>query len=315
MMKTIRKAVITAAGRGTRQFPATRTLQKEMLPLVDRDGITKPALQLLVEEAVQAGIEQVGIVVNPESEAGVLAYFGALTDEEASWGNDKQLLYEQAEHLQSLGEHIVTIVQREPLGLGHAVYLTKDFVGDEPFVMYLGDHVLLSHAPQNCTQQVLAVYARTGGTLSAVRRTPEERVPLYGTLAGDPLPQVPNTLHVHTMIEKPSIAEARQQLRMSSLPEGTYYCFFGINVFTPRIFKALERTITEGITMKGEYQLTTAQQMLVEEGDYYACEIQGEALDIGIPQGYLEAQMALGLAGVFGEALRDGMRRRGGGDR
>lgn len=311
-MRTIRKAVITAAGRGTRQFPATRTLQKEMLPLVDRDGITKPALQLLVEDAVEAGIEQIGIVVNPESEAGVRVYFAALTDEEASWESDKQLLYEQAERLQSLGERIVTIVQRQPLGLGHAVYLAKEFVGDEPFVMYLGDHVLLSHIEQNCTQQVLAIYQHTGGTLSAVRQTPEERVPLYGTLAGEPLSRLPHTLHVHTMIEKPSVEEARQRLRIKSLPEGTYYCFFGINVFTPRIFDCLERTITEGRTMKGEYQLTTAQQMLVEEGEYYACEIQGEALDIGIPQGYLEAQMAMGLAGRYGEALRRWMQGRGG---
>lgn len=313
-MRNIRKAVITAAGRGTRQFPATRTLQKEMLPLVDRDGITKPALQLLVEEAVNAGIEQVGIVVNPESEAGIRAYFGALTDEEASWGNDKQLLYEQAEYLQHLGERITTIVQSEPLGLGHAVYLAREFVGEEPFIMYLGDHVLLSHAEKGCTQQVLDVYAQTGGTLSAVRRTPEERVHLYGTLAGTPLSNIANTLHVTAMIEKPSAEQARASLRMSTLPEGVYYCFFGINVFTPEIFECLERTIADGITMKGEYQLTTAQQMLVERGSYYACEIAGEALDIGIPQGYLEAQMALGLAGTYGNALRRWMNERGGCD-
>lgn len=313
-MRAIRKALITAGGRGTRQFPATRTLQKEMLPLVDRDGITKPALQLLVEEAVQAGIEQIGIVVNPESEAGIRAYFGALTEEEAGWSDDKQLLYEQAEHLQALGERIVTIVQKEPLGLGHAVYLAKEFVGDEPFVMYLGDHVLLSHTERNCTAQVLDIYQRTGGTLSAVRPTPEERVPLYGTLSGEPLSHLPTALHVHTMIEKPSIEEARRRLRMRSLPEGVYYCFFGINVFPPRIFECLERTIAEGITLKGEYQLTTAQQMLVQEGDYYACEVQGEALDIGIPQGYLEAQTVLGLAGSFGEALRQWLKQRGGCD-
>lgn len=311
-MRSIRKAVITAAGRGTRQFPATRTLQKEMLPLVDRDGITKPALQLLVEEAVNAGIEQVGIVVNPESEAGIRAYFGALTEEEASWGNDKQLLYAQAEHLQHLGELITTIVQREPLGLGHAVYLAREFVGEEPFVMYLGDHVLLSHAEKNCTQQVLDVYAQTGGILSAVRRTPEERVYLYGTLSGTPLPDPANTLHVTTMVEKPTIEQARASLRMSTLPEGVYYCFFGINVFTPEIFECIERTIAEGRTMKGEYQLTTAQQMLVERGSYYACEIQGEALDIGIPQGYLEAQVALGLAGIHSRALQRWMRDHGG---
>ncbi|GIV14696.1 MAG: UTP--glucose-1-phosphate uridylyltransferase [Armatimonadota bacterium] len=311
-MSTIRKAVITAAGRGTRQFPATRTLQKEMLPLVDRDGITKPVLQLLVEEAANAGIEQVGIVVNPESEAGIRAYFGALTEEEASWGNDKQLLYEQAEHLQSLGERIVTIVQQEPLGLGHAVYLAREFVGEEPFVMYLGDHVLLSHTEKNCTQQVLDVYTQTGGTLSAVRRTPEERVHLYGTLAGELLPDLECALHVTAMIEKPSLDQARASLRMSILPEGVYYCFFGINVFTPEIFECLERTIVEGQRMKGEFQLTTAQQMLVERGSYYACEIAGEALDIGIPQGYLEAQVALGLAGTYGDALRRWMNERGG---
>ncbi|MCS6829767.1 MAG: sugar phosphate nucleotidyltransferase [Armatimonadota bacterium] len=311
-MKAIRKAVITAAGRGTRQFPATRTLQKEMLPLVDRDGVTKPALQLLVEEAVNAGIEQVGIVVNPESEAGVRAYFGALTDEEASWDNDKQLLFEQAEHLQRLGERIVTIVQKEPLGLGHAVYLAREFVGEEPFVMYLGDHVLLSRGEKNCTQQVLDVYAQTSGTLSAVRRTPEERVTLYGTLSGTPLPNAANALHVHAMIEKPTVEQARASLRMSTLPDGVYYCFFGINIFTPEIFECLERTIVEGQRMKGEFQLTTAQQMLVERGSYYACEIQGEALDIGIPQGYLEAQVALGLAGTYGASLRQWMRERGG---
>ncbi len=311
-MKAIRKAIITAAGRGTRQFPATRTLQKEMLPLVGRDGITKPALQLLVEEAVNAGIEQVGIVVNPGAEAGIRAYFGALTDEEAGWGNDKQLLLEQAEHLQALGERIVTIVQEEPLGLGHAVYLAREFVGGEPFVMYLGDHVLLSHAEVNCTRQVLEVWNRTGGTLSAVRRTPEERVPLYGTLAGEPLADIPGAFHVTAMIEKPGVQEARASLRMPTLPEGVYYCFFGINLFTPEIFECLERTISEGRTMKGEYQLTTAQQMLVEQGHYYACEIAGEALDIGIPQGYLEAQMALGLASVYGEQFKAWINQRGG---
>ncbi len=313
-MSPIRKAVITAAGRGTRQFPATRTLQKEMLPLVDRDGITKPALQLLVEEAVNAGIEQVGIVVNPESEAGIRAYFGALTEEEASWGNEKQLLYEQAEHLQHLGERITTIIQSEPLGLGHAVYLAREFVGDEPFIMYLGDHALLSHAEENCTRQVLDVYAQTGGTLSAVRRTPEERIHLYGTLAGTPLSHIANTLHVTEMIEKPTVERARATLRMPTLPEGVYYCFFGINVFTPEIFECLERTIAKGHRMKGEYQLTTAQQILVERGSYYACEIAGEALDIGIPQGYLEAQMALGLVGIYGDALRRWMNERGGCD-
>lgn len=303
-MSRIRKAIITAAGRGTRQFPTTRTLQKEMLPLVDRDGITKPALQLLVEEAALAGIEQIGIVVNPESETGIRTYFGALTEEESTWGNDKQLLYEQAAHLQELGERIVTIVQQEPLGLGHAVYLTKEFIGDEPFVMYLGDHVLLSHAQRNCTQQVLDIYANTGGVLSAVRRTPEERVSLYGTLAGEPLLHLPNTLRVTAMTEKPSVEQARASLRMSTLPEGVYYCFFGINVFTPLIFDCLERSIGEGRTLKGEYQLTTAQQTLMEQSEYYACEIQGEALDIGIPQGYLEAQVALGMAGMFGNALK-----------
>jgi UTP--glucose-1-phosphate uridylyltransferase len=311
-MSHIRKAIITAAGRGTRQFPATRTLQKEMLPLVDRDGITKPALQLLVEEAVNAGIEQVGIVVNPESEAGIRAYFGALTEQEGQWQNDKQLLYEQAAHLQQLGERIVTIVQQEPLGLGHAVYLTKSFVGGEPFVMYLGDHVLLSHTAKNCTQQVLEVYAHTGGTLSAVRRTPEERVHLYGTLSGEPIPDIPDVIRVTAMIEKPSLEQARASLRMPTLPDGVYYCFFGINLFTAEIFECLERTIVEGRTMKGEFQLTTAQQMLVEKGAYFACEIQGEALDIGIPQGYLEAQVALGLAGTYSEQLQQWMRERGG---
>jgi len=311
-MTRIRKAIITAAGRGTRQFPATRTLQKEMLPLVDRDGITKPALQLLVEEAVKAGIEEVGIVVNAESEAGIRAYFGALTQQEAQWQNDRQLLYEQAGNLQQLGERIVTIVQQQPLGLGHAVYLTKAFVGEEPFVMYLGDHVLLSHTTKNCTQQVLEVYAHTGGTLSAVRRTPEERVHLYGTLSGDPIPDIPDVIHVTAIVEKPTVEQARASLRMPTLPDGVYYCFFGINVFTSEIFDCLERTITEGRTMKGEFQLTTAQQMLVEKSEYYACEIQGEALDIGIPQGYLEAQVALGLAGTYSDQLQHWIRERGG---
>ncbi|MCS7309901.1 MAG: sugar phosphate nucleotidyltransferase [Armatimonadetes bacterium] len=311
-MRRIRKALITAAGRGTRQFPATRTLQKEMLPVVDRDGITKPALQLLVEEAVESGVEQVGIVVNPESEAVIRAYFGALTPEEARWENDKHWLYQQAEYLQHLGERVVTIVQQEPLGLGHAVYLAREFVGEEPFVMYLGDHVLLSHTEKRCTEQVLEIYARTGGTLSAVRRTPEERVPLYGTLSGEPLAEMPHVLQVTAMREKPTIEEARAHLRVPTLPEGTYYCFFGINLFPPQLFECLERMIAEGRRMRGEFQLTTAQQMLMEQGNYYACEVMGEALDIGIPQGYLEAQVALGLAGTYGGDLRQWVRGRGG---
>lgn len=178
--------------------------------------------------------------------------------------------------------------------------------------MYLGDHVLLSHVEKSCTEQVLEVYARTGGTLSAVRRTAEERVSLYGTLAGTPLPEAPHVMHVTAMIEKPSVEQARAHLHMSTLPEGVYYCFFGINLFPPDLFECLERVIAEGRRMRGEFQLTTAQQMLMEQGNYYACEIAGEALDIGIPQGYLEAQMALGLAGTYANDLQLWMRQRGG---
>src|SRR5688500_605080 len=157
-MAKVRKAVITAAGRGTRQYPASSAVQKEMFPLVDRDGLTKPVIQIIGEEAIESGIEQVCIITQPGEEQQYRDYFRRMDDRDSREFRGKDWAMLASEKLGAFGERLHFAEQSSPEGFGHAVYQAKRFVGDEPFLLLLGDHVYVSDIKDRCALQLGRVY-------------------------------------------------------------------------------------------------------------------------------------------------------------
>src|SRR5436305_9786369 len=187
-MAKVRKAVITAAGRGTRQYPASTAVQKEMFPLVDRDGLTKPVIQIIGEEAIDSGIEQICIVTQPGEEGQYREYFRRLDDDmvKAFRGKDWAIL--ESEKLGAFGERLHFAEQHNPEGFGHAVYQAKKFVGDEPFLLMLGDHVYISDIKDRCARQIIKVYEQyMCDVVTGVQPTVERMLHMCGLLRGHPL--------------------------------------------------------------------------------------------------------------------------------
>ncbi len=297
MVARVRKAVITAAGRGTRQYPASTTVQKEMFPLVDRDGITKPTIQIIAEEALDSGIEQLCIITAPGDADSYRRHFQGLTTELLPAFAGKEWALEASRKLGRLQEAITYATQESPEGFGHAVYQARDFVGDEPFLLLLGDHVYVSEHPHNlrCARQCIDVFGQYGVTTSAVKRTDEDLLHLFGTVGGTRVAADPAVYEVGSLVEKPTPEYAEAHLRVEGLRRGQYLCFFGMHVFTPAIFDCLEYNIAHDLRQKGEIQLTSAQDLLRQRERYMAVEALGERYDMGVPFGLVETQLALTL--------------------
>lgn len=291
--------MITAAGRGTRQYPATGIVQKEMLPIVDTDGLTKPILQLICEECIASGVEEICIVINPGSEGVYRNYFRRMDDSTARAFRGKDWAILQSEHLGSIGERLHFREQKEPMGFGHAVYQAKDFVGDEPFVLLLGDHVYISDVRDCCVRQLVKVFETQGlDALTGVQPTLERQLHLFGTIKGEPVDRDLGYYEAKLIVEKPSVEVARETLVTPGLAAGNYLTHFGMHIFGPRIFDSLQRLIEDRKLEGGEIQMTTAQEQLRESGArYWAVVVQGQRYDTGIPYGLMETQLALGLHG------------------
>lgn len=299
-MAKVRKAVITAAGRGTRMYPASSAVQKEMFPLVDRDGLTKPVIQIIGEEAIDSGIEQICIITQPGEEKQYREYFKRLDDSmvKAFRGKDWAIL--ESEKLAAFGERLSFAEQHTPEGFGHAVYQAKKFVGDEPFLLLLGDHVYISDIKDRCARQLIRVYEQYMlDAVTGVQPTLERLLHLFGTIRGQPIDASKGIYKAELIIEKPAIDVAREKLVTPGLPAGNYLAHFGMHVFGPGIFDSLEYLIKNDLREKNEFQLTAAQEHLRQQTDKYWCVVtQGQRYDTGIPYGIMETQLALALNGI-----------------
>jgi UTP--glucose-1-phosphate uridylyltransferase len=299
-MAKVRKAVITAAGRGTRQYPASTAVQKEMFPLVDRDGLTKPVIQIIGEEAIDSGIEEICIVTQPGEEHLYRDYFKRLDDNmvKAFRGKDWAIL--ESEKLASFGERLHFAEQHTPEGFGHAVYQAKSFVKDEPFLLLLGDHVYISDVKDRCARQLIRVYEQyMCDVVTGVQPTVERLLHLFGTIRGKPIEPAKGIYKSELIIEKPAIDVAREKLVTPGLPAGNYLAHFGMHVFSPRIFESIEYLIKNDIREKNEFQLTAAQEHLRQQVDKsWVVITQGQRYDTGIPYGLMETQLALALNGI-----------------
>ncbi|HEY3523915.1 MAG TPA: UTP--glucose-1-phosphate uridylyltransferase GalU [Candidatus Limnocylindrales bacterium] len=285
----VRKAVLPAAGWGTRFLPATKAQPKEMLPLVD-----KPVIQYAVEEAVASGIEQIIIVTSSQKRA-IEDHFDIDFELEQllEQRGDVEML-RRIRHISDLAQ-VAYVRQKEQLGLGHAVLVAKELIGHEPFAVILSDDVVAGERP--CIGQLIQAYEETHSSVVAVMEVPPDQTRRYGVI-GTPPDDVPDgdpRLHrVSRLVEKPEPADAPSNLAI-----------IGRYVLTPKIFDKLEQT-PKGAG--GEIQLTDAIEALMEEQSVYAYEFEGTRYDAGTTMGWLKASVELALqrpdlAGEFRDYL------------
>jgi UTP--glucose-1-phosphate uridylyltransferase len=299
----ISKAVITAAGRGARQYPASDTVQKAMQPLVDRDGLTKPVLQIIAEEALDSGIEEICVVAAPGDEEVYRHQFGNYAANLRSAYQGIDWAEAQARRLIDLEQRLRFAVQPEPKGYGHAVWCARSFVGDAPFLLLLGDHLYVSSESRRCARQLIDLAVAKGCAVSAVQATREHLIHQYGTLTGRRLPQHPEVYSIDEIIEKPNPTQAELRLHVPGLRAGHYLCFFGMHVLTPLVFDLLDDLVARDVRELGQIQLTTALNLLAAKEQYLALETRGSRFNLGVRFGVIEAQIALAMAGADRERM------------
>lgn len=287
-MNNVRKAVIPVAGYGTRLYPASKAIKKALFPIIDSDGMTKPLIQVIVEEAVQSGIEEVCLVVREDEKEAFISYF----DDPVSPELERRLAprpwaVEESQKILDLSKRISYIIQKEQKGFGHAVYCAKEWVGNEPFLLMLGDHVYISNSGARCVQQLIDAFHKLEGNTIAVMRTSEDMLHLFGTVAGKQKLDYPRAYEVSEIKEKPSVEYAEIHLRTDSIPLGEYLCFFGQYILTHDIFTFIKYLVDKDVRERGEIQLTSALEMARKElGVFYAYETDGQRFDTGVPISY-----------------------------
>lgn len=274
----VRKAVIPAAGFGTRFLPYTKAQPKEMLPIVD-----KPTLQFIIEEAIESGIEEI-LIITGRNKTSIENHFDRSIELELELERKGKIaLLEEVKKISNMA-NIYYIRQKEPLGLGHAIYCAKTFIGDEPFAVLLGDDIVYSEKP--CLKQLIQVYDIYNTTILGVQEVPKEEVYKYGIVDGKYVNK--GIYKVKDLVEKPAVDKAPSNIAI-----------LGRYIITPAIFEILERTKPG---KNGEIQLTDALRELIKQEDMYAYIFQGRRYDLGDKQGFLQATVEFALRR---EDLRD----------
>lgn len=267
----IKKAVIPAAGLGTRFLPATKSIPKEMLPIVD-----KPTIQYIVEEVIASGIEDV-LIITGRNKGSIEEHFDRAVELEYNLEkNNKEELLEEVRKISKM-INIHTVRQKDPLGLGHAVYCAKSFVGNEPFAVLLGDDVVDSQKP--CLKQMIEMFEQYNSTILGVQPVSWENVNKYGIVSGSKVNDKMYT--VKDLVEKPQVEKAP-----------TNIAILGRYIITPKIFELLENT-KKGVG--GEIQLTDALKSLCNIEEVFAYIFEGRRYDVGSKIGFLEATVDFAL--------------------
>jgi len=260
----IKRAIITAAGRGQRTLP--------LQSVVDRDGLSKTALVIIIEEVLQAGVEEICVVVSPG---------------------------DQAAYTTAAGHHagrLQFVEQPRPLGYGHAVYCARDFAATNPFLLLVADHLYVSHSKKSCARQLVEMAAAEDCAMSAVQATHESKLPSYGAVGGRLVAPNQRVYQVENVLEKPTPTEAEQKIMVPGLRAGHYLCFFGMHVLPPTIMNLLGQLVAQS-GEEGNLHLSHALAQLATSERYLACELAGRRFDIGAKYGLLTAQLALALDG------------------
>jgi UTP-glucose-1-phosphate uridylyltransferase/mevalonate kinase len=282
----VRKAVIPAAGFGTRMYPASKAVKKELFPIITADGMAKPIILAIVEEALSAGIEQVCLIVQKGDERFFDEFFNSPVPP-IHFHKLPQRLKEFNSYLREVGSRVSFVSQESQEGFGHAVNCARDWVGDEPFLLMLGDHLYASDTDVSCARQILDVFQEHRSSVVGLKRTPENLISSFGTVTGQWVDDG-SVLSISEFAEKPTIDYAQSNLRVDGVPEGEYLTVFGQYVLTPQIFALLEESIQNNLRERGEFQLTSALDRLRRDEGFLGYVTQGRRFDIGDPDAYLE---------------------------
>ncbi|WP_044736935.1 UTP--glucose-1-phosphate uridylyltransferase GalU [Geobacillus kaustophilus] len=269
-MKKVRKAIIPAAGLGTRFLPATKAMPKEMLPIVD-----KPTIQYIIEEAIASGIEDIIIVTGKGKRAIEDHFDNAFELEQNLIQKGKYDLLEKVKEPSKVDIHYIR--QKEPKGLGHAVWCARNFIGDEPFAVLLGDDIVQAETP--CLKQLIDQYEQTLSSVIGVKRVPDNETHRYGII--DPIEQHGRCYQVRQFVEKPAPGTAPSNLAI-----------MGRYILTPEIFLFLEK---QEAGAGGEIQLTDAIQKLNEIQRVFAYEFEGKRYDVGEKLGFIQTTIEFAL--------------------
>lgn len=271
MTNKIRKAVFPAAGLGTRFLPATKASPKEMLPLVD-----KPLIQYVVEESVASGVESILIITGRDKSAIENHFDISFELEQLLKERGKHGLFEQVRAISDIAQISYTR-QKQALGLGHAIYQAKDFVGSEPFAVLLADDIVIGEKP--ALQQMIEVFEKYNAPVIATMQVEGENISRFGVIDAEEVE--PNVYKIKDMVEKPAFADAPSDLAI-----------IGRYIFTPDIFEAIEQTPPGS---GGEIQITDAMQILMKKRPFYAVKLEGKRHDAGDKLGFLIATVELAL--------------------
>ncbi len=270
ILKKVRKAIIPAAGLGTRFLPATKAMPKEMLPIVD-----KPTIQYIVEEAIESGIEDI-IIVTGKGKRAIEDHFDNNFELEQNLAEKEKFdLLEKVRQSSKVDIHYIR--QKEPKGLGHAVWCARKFIGDEPFAVLLGDDIVQADKP--CLKQLMDEYGKTGASIIGVQPVPEEETHRYGII--EPLEQTGRRYEVKNFVEKPAKGTAPSNLAI-----------MGRYILTPEIFRFLEE---QKIGAGGEIQLTDAIQKLNEIQRVFAYNFEGKRYDVGEKIGFIKTTIEFAM--------------------
>lgn len=290
----VKKAVIPAAGYGTRLFPATKAIKKEFFPVVDREGRAKPLILAIAEEALSAGIESIGIVV----QASDRPLFEDFFKTEPTGDYRAKLLPKYADELDALlaiGQRITMLTQDTQDGFGHAVYCAADWVAGEPFLLMLGDHVYRSNHSDSCARQIVDAYQTVGMSVIGVEAAPITDCTHRGCVTGRWRSGSSSLLDITEIYEKPTVEYAQQNLRMEGLSDEHVLAVSGLYLLPPEIFRYLEDDIRHDRRDRGEFQLTTCLESLRRDRGIAAYLVNGRSFDVGQPQYYRQTIMGYGL--------------------
>lgn len=282
--RRVRKAVIPAAGMGTRLFPASKVIKKELFPVMDSEGRIKPVILAIVEEALAAGIEDVCVVVQKDDRELFEGFFGTPPAIETYNKLSKE---NQAynDYLLEVGRHVTLVSQEVQDGFGHAVHCASEWVGDEPFLLLLGDHLYASDTDVPCARQILDVFDRLGTSVVGLKTTPGSDIQNFGCVTGGWIEST-SVLSITEFAEKPDLEYAEKHLRVDGVPADEYFSVFGQYVLKPTIFNFLEEHISHNIRERGEFQLTSCLDRLRQEDGFAGYVVKGRRFDIGLPEAY-----------------------------
>ena len=283
--RRVRKAVIPAAGFSTRLFPASKGIIKELFPIIDSEGRAKPAIMALIEEAVNAGVEEVCLIVQRRDREFFEDFFNTPPPIE-NYNRLSKEDQDYCQYLMDLGRQVTVIPQEVQEGFGHAVFCAKEWVDGEPFLLMLGDHLYASDSETSCTRQLLDVYDKVGHSVVGLKTTSVEELHNFGCVNG--VWHDDSLLSITEFYEKPPVEYARQHLHVDRMEEDLFLTVFGLYVLTPQIFDYLEENIAHNLRERGEFQLTPCLDTLRKEDNFSGYVLKGRRFDIGLPEAYRE---------------------------